>query len=92
MGIRIGEGRTRRDWAGLASATAETVVQILALGAEGFGHAISALFRAFESLRGDDDVQLRATRLVMESLACAASGAIAATPLQRAPDNSKSKN
>ena len=91
MGIRIGEGSVRRDWGRVASAAAESVVQIIALGAEGFGHAISALFRALENLRGDDDVALRATRLVMETLAYAASGTIAATPLQRTPDKAEVK-
>lgn len=87
MGIQIGGGgKVRRDWVKIASAAAEAVIQALALGKEGFGHAISAFFRMIESLRGNDDVEIRATRLTVETLAYAASATIAVTALGRTPE------
>ena len=77
MGIQVGGGKVHRDWTKLASAAAETVVQALSLGKDGFSSAISALFRALEGLRGDDSVELRATRLIIETLTYAISATIA---------------
>ena len=86
MGILIGEGGVRRDWGRVASAAVETVVQALALGKDGFSAAISAFFRALENLRGNDSVELRAARLLIETLSYAISATIATAHLGRKPD------
>ena len=85
MGIQIGQGKVKRDWGKLASAAAETVAQALALGKDGFSAAVSAFFRVIEGLRGEDSVELRATRLVLETLAYAISATIATAQLGRRP-------
>jgi hypothetical protein len=69
MSILIKEGITKRDWIKLAGATAETALKSLTLGKDGFSAAISPLFRIFESLRGQDSTERRATKLVLETLA-----------------------
>jgi len=68
MGIIIREGSARRDWGKVVNAAVETVVQAVALGKDGFSAAISAFFRTLENLRGNDDIELRATRLIIETL------------------------
>ena len=81
MGILIGGGNIRRDWTAIGTAAAETMVQAIALGKDGFSAAISAFFRVLENLRGDESIELRATTLLMETLAYSVSATIATISL-----------
>src|SRR5213594_3845942 len=85
MGILIKEGTTKRDWLKLAGAAAETAFKSLTLGKDGFSAAISLLFRIFETLRGNDSTERRASRLVLEILSYAIAKTICSTPLKRTP-------
>jgi hypothetical protein len=91
MGIRIGQGEVRRKWGKLASAAGETIFQALALGKDGFSAAISAFFRTLENLHGNDSTELRATRLVIETLSYAVSATIATSPLSRKPTGAEAQ-
>jgi uncharacterized protein YjbI with pentapeptide repeats len=85
LGIQIGKGQLRRDWRKVTLAAVECAVQAIALGKDGFSAAITAFFRTLDELRGNDDVPLRATRLVIETLGYALSATIASSNLGRKP-------
>lgn len=85
MGIKLGRGGRSRDWTKVSIAGAEAVVQAIALGPAGFGNSISAFFRAVEGLRGEDELEARATNLVAETLAYALADVLSNTSFSRAP-------
>ncbi len=85
MSIHIAEGTTKRDWQKLAGAAAEAAFKSLTLGKDGFSAAISPLLRVFESLRGNDSIERRATRLISETVTFAVTKTICSIDLARRP-------
>lgn len=85
MSIQIEKGKTKRDWQKLAGGAAEVAVKSLTLGHDGFGAVLPPLFRIFESLRGNDSTERRATRLVSETLTFATIKSICLLELARKP-------
>ncbi|BAL74194.1 NACHT domain-containing protein [Bradyrhizobium cosmicum] len=85
MSILIKEGSTKRDWLKLVGATSETALKSLTLGKDGFAAAISPLLRIFETLRGQDSTEKRATRLVLETISYSLAKTIALSEFKRTP-------
>ncbi len=68
---------------------AEAALQAITFTTDGFSNAVSALFKGLEALRGDDSTELRATNLVMETLAYAVSHTITQVSLKRVPQRAE---
>ena len=76
MAIRIGHGRKDRDWGKIISAGAETAIQSIALGKDGFSSAVSALFRTIEEIRGGGDVESKLKEIYIEVISATSASCI----------------